>query len=208
MESRAKQRLTGAIILVALFVLLVPELLTGPRTTHPDAQVSGDEGMRSYTIDLDTQRAASNPMAPVPEPAVSLPPVPAPRNATPAPATTKSQPENVAATTTATRPAQQAAAQAPRTDVAQPATAAAKPPARPGSFVVQLGTFSKRENADRLVREMTAKGFAAFVAPTTSNGHELYRVRVGPTPDRASAEALAAELKRAGQSTSNVVPIT
>src|SRR5262245_30612796 len=30
MESRAKQRLTGAIILVALFVLLVPELLRGP----------------------------------------------------------------------------------------------------------------------------------------------------------------------------------
>ena len=31
MDSRAKQRLTGAVILVALFVLLVPELLTGPR---------------------------------------------------------------------------------------------------------------------------------------------------------------------------------
>ena len=33
MDSRAKQRLTGAVILVALFVLLVPELLTGPRVT-------------------------------------------------------------------------------------------------------------------------------------------------------------------------------
>jgi DedD protein len=72
---------------------------------------------------------------------------------------------------------------------------------------VQLGTFGKRENADRLVRDMSAKGFAAFVVPTTSNGHELYRVRVGPTRDRASAEALAAELKRAGQSGS-IVPIS
>ena len=61
-----------------------------------------------------------------------------------------------------------------------------------GSFVVQLGSFGSRENADRLVRDMTAKGFAAFVAPITSNGRELYRVRVGPTRDRASAEALAA----------------
>ena len=39
------------------------------------------------------------------------------------------------------------------------------------------------------------------------NGRELYRVRVGPTRDRASAEALAAELKRAGQSGS-IVPIS
>ena len=30
MDSRAKQRITGAVILVAAFVLLVPELLTGP----------------------------------------------------------------------------------------------------------------------------------------------------------------------------------
>jgi cell division septation protein DedD len=54
---------------------------------------------------------------------------------------------------------------------------------------------------------MTTKGFAAFVMPTTTNGHELYRVRVGPTHDRASAEALAAELRRAGQSGS-IVPIS
>ena len=72
---------------------------------------------------------------------------------------------------------------------------------------MQLGSFGSRENADRLVRDMTAKGFAAFVAPITSNGHELYRVRVGPTRDRASAEALAAELKRVGQSGS-IVPIS
>jgi DedD protein len=76
-----------------------------------------------------------------------------------------------------------------------------------GNFVVQLGTFGQRDNADRLVRDMTAKGFVAFVVPIKSNGHELYRVRVGPTRDRASAEALAAQLKRMGQS-STVVPIS
>jgi DedD protein len=75
------------------------------------------------------------------------------------------------------------------------------------SFAVQLGTFGKRENADRLARDMSAKGFAAFVVPTTTNGHELYRVRVGPTRDRESAEALAVQLKRIGQSGS-VVPIS
>src|SRR4051794_10841154 len=64
MESRAKQRLTGAIILVALFVLLVPELLTGPRDSHPAADSPSTEGMRRYTIDLDAPNAAGQPAAP------------------------------------------------------------------------------------------------------------------------------------------------
>jgi cell division septation protein DedD len=62
MDSRAKQRLTGAVILVALFVLLVPELLTGPRGRCARRRAT-DEGMRRYTIDLDASapsRAADN----------------------------------------------------------------------------------------------------------------------------------------------------
>jgi len=48
-----KERLTGAIIVVALLVLLVPELLTGPGSRAP-AKAEGAEGaqLRSYTIDL------------------------------------------------------------------------------------------------------------------------------------------------------------
>jgi len=218
MESRAKQRLTGAIILVALFVLLVPELLTGPRDAHPDSQPAGDEGLRRYTIELDSQRGAANPMAPASEPAVQLPPVAAPAE----PAGERAAPGEAAAPDVAQSPAQPAANPAvpasrpgigTEAPVAPPTSPAAQPPrgeparVQPGNFVVQLGTFSKRDNADRLVRDMIAKGFAAFVVPTTSNGHELYRVRVGPTRDRAAAEALAAELKRAGQSGS-IVPIS
>ena len=59
MDSRAKQRLTGAVILVALFVLLVPELLTGPRGADAPGSAA-EEGMRRYTIDLN----AANPPAP------------------------------------------------------------------------------------------------------------------------------------------------
>ena len=80
-------------------------------------------------------------------------------------------------------------------------------PASRGSFAVQLGTFGSRDNADRLVRDMTSKGFTAFVAPFTKEGHELYRVRVGPARDRAAAEALAGQLRRIGQSGS-IVPIS
>jgi DedD protein len=212
MESRAKQRLTGAIILVALFVLLVPELLTGPRDARPDAQAPDDEGLRRYTIELDAQRAAPNPMAPAPETAVALPPVATPMGETPQPATDVAAAEPRAASAVpATNPmAPVPAPSAARTEPAHVEPARPTTPGRaaePGTFVVQLGTFSKRDNADRLVRDMTARGFAAFVVPITTNGHELYRVRVGPTRDRAAAEALAAQLKRVGQDGS-IVPIS
>jgi DedD protein len=221
MDSRAKQRLTGAVILVALFVLLVPELLTGPKS--PSGHGAPEEaGLRRYTIDLNATSPGATPAA---QAEVTLPPV----AAAPAP-TDRAQPgeaavaprEALGAESEAPAPsgppeaepeptAQTAARQvdpapATRTSPAQsPVSASA--PAPKGSFVVQLGSFGSRDNADRLVRDMNAKGFNTFIAPITTNGRELYRVRVGPTRDRASAEALAARLKRVGQSGS-IVPIT
>jgi DedD protein len=229
MDSRAKQRLTGAVILVALFVLLVPELLRGPKNGAPPAETADEEGMRSYTIDLDAPAGSAQPMsAPASAPPVVLPPVaqnPASgteravpgetaRVETPAPAPAPATPvvTPMAATRETTNPAP--AASLPRPTAAPvastpPATTKPSAPAAvpKGSFVVQLGSFGSKDNADRLVRDMTAKGFNAFVAPITSGGRELYRVRVGPTRDRASAEALAAQLRRMGQ-TGSIVPIS
>jgi DedD protein len=221
MESRAKQRLTGAVILVALFVLLVPELLTGPRNSRPAAESAADEGLHRYTIDIDAQNATGQPTAPASRAApVALPPVAEPMGAAPglavpgeAAVPQAPPPNNTAASPAAApaTPAPTARAPAPAASVtpAPIETPRAPPSAAParGSFVVQLGSFGSRENAERLVRDMTVRGFTAFIAPITSNGRELYRVRVGPTRDRASAEALAAELKRAGQSGS-IVPIS
>jgi DedD protein len=211
MDSRAKQRLTGAVILVALFVLLVPELLKGPRGTEAPPGAPSDEGMRRYTIDLNasTPPARADNSAAL-EPAVVLPPVAEntqPRAApgeSAAPAGQPPEPAPVAAA--AAVPAKPMPAPATPVPVETPRPAIATPVER-GSFVVQLGSFGSRDNATRLVRDMTAKGFAAFVAPITSGGRELYRVRVGPTRDRASAEALAAQLRRVGQSGA-IVPIS
>jgi len=245
MDSRGKQRLTGAVILVALFVLLVPELLTGPRNAGGDAP--SEEGMRRYTIDLDAPTSGTQPTAPAnPAPAVSLPPVaesardaravpgeaaqpetPAPATsaapaptpvpsvvtpmaappqsavaATPAPATSAPKPASTTPPKPATNPAPTPTTV--RTETPKPAPTSPAANTR-GGFAVQLGSFVSRENAERLVREMNAKGFNAFLAPPIqSGGRELYRVRVGPTRDRASAEALATQLRRIGQNGSIV----
>jgi DedD protein len=232
MDSRAKQRLTGAVILVALFVLLVPELLTGPKNA-PSPATPSDEGLRRYTIDLNAP-APTNREAAAVDSTVSLPPgttATAPAAAEPPSGERVSPGESAApevvapaqGPATTPTPAATPAARAETPLPAAPATAATTPatrppearieaarPGRPGEprgFVVQLGSFSSRENAERLVRDMTARGFATFIAPITTNGRELYRVRVGPTRDRTSAEALATQLKRIGQSGS-IVPLS
>ena len=211
MDSRAKQRLTGAVILVALFVLLVPELLTGPRSADAPG-TAAEDGMRRYTIDLN----AANPSAPPPDAQVASPvALPQPASEEPlakpgdAAEPASAAPAAVGATPVAQAPPQvqvqqPAAAPAPLVEAPKPARAT---PVEPGSFAVQLGSFSSRDNADRLVRDMTAKGFAAFVAPIKSGDRMLYRVRVGPTRDRPQAEALAAQLRRIGQSGA-IVPIS
>ena len=231
MDSRAKQRLTGAVILVAVFVLFVPELLTGPGK-NTQADTPAEEGLRRYTIDLDAQAKPGQPVSGSNAPAVILPPVENAAQAALATPGESAAPEPVSpAPEGAAVPSAQAGnAVAPAPSAANSSTAASTPkptpapvarvePARPatettpaappekGSFAVQLGSFAARDNADRLVRDMTAKGFAAFVAPIKSNGRELYRVRVGPARDRPQAEALAAQLRRIGQ-TGSIVPIS
>ena len=60
MEERLKQRLTGAAILVALIVLIVPELFHGHLADRGGKAVSSSEGppMRSYLIDLEAAHSA------------------------------------------------------------------------------------------------------------------------------------------------------
>jgi cell division septation protein DedD len=70
-DSQFKQRVTGAVILVLLAVLLVPELLTGPKsrpsgpTSSATTQAQGDGApLRSYDIDLSDTPQAAPPAAP------------------------------------------------------------------------------------------------------------------------------------------------
>jgi len=215
-----KERLTGAIILVALLVLVVPELLTGPIRSAPRvaalARETGEPPLRSYTIDLgDESHArgattrASGPQQPAPLPsatsaestapapstapgASSAPEAPgAAAAAPPAPVDTRREPPPVA-------PA------APRTGGSAPPTGRAAAAAASAAWVVQLGSFASRENAERLAQQVRSQGFQASVSQGSS-GRRLYRVRVGAAHDRAGALALAQKLRALGHS-GTVVP--
>jgi DedD protein len=239
-DARVKERLTGAIILVALLVLLVPELLSGPAPSAATAAPSSADGqrMRSYTIDLahdlgddaPSRRAGSAVALPAPRPAVpesnpvATPPSGSSTDEPAGDANGDRAPPSVSPPDGATRAA---AVEAPttaapaRSPAAAPLPSASPPrsvsPSREsraasseqegrGGWAVQVGSFASRENAERLARELKGKGFESHVNESSGNGKRLWRVRVGPEPDRASAVALGARLHASGQSGS-VVPM-
>jgi len=79
------------------------------------------------------------------------------------------------------------------TEPAKP-VAVEKPPAPPAvtaGFAVQLGSFSKSENAMGLRDKLVARGYAVFVKSSGS----ATKVYVGPQPDRAAAEKMLKKLR-------------
>jgi DedD protein len=71
-------------------------------------------------------------------------------------------------------------------------------PASAQGWVVQLGSFASRANAERLAAELRGRGYSGFVSEYRGAGRVLFRVRVGPEQDRARAEAIAQRLARDG----------
>lgn len=69
-----------------------------------------------------------------------------------------------------------------------------KPSSNVTLYKVQVGAFSKRENADNQLKAVKAKGFDAFI--TQVDG--LYKVQVGAYSVKANAEAQLAKVKAAG----------
>lgn len=69
-----------------------------------------------------------------------------------------------------------------------------KPASNGTLYRVQVGAYSKKENADNQLKAVKAKGFDAFI--TQVDG--LYKVQVGAYSVKANAEAQLAKVKAAG----------
>lgn len=207
MDEQLKARLIGGAVLVVLVVLLVPEILSGRKSTAPDpAAVAETRGTRTYTIDLGG--GAPVEVTAKPEPAQAVPEAKTRTEAAPSP---EAKPEPAATTEPVEKPAAAAApATVAKSDAsdARPAVEPARSPAEApvrtvapaakGGWAVQVGAFGSADAAGKLVKELDAAGFEAYVAPVTRAGKTLHRVRVGPEAERAGADQLAARLKARG----------
>jgi DedD protein len=95
-------------------------------------------------------------------------------------------------------------------------TAAAKPKATAKTeqkipaakaWVVQLGSFSDKVNANKLVSKLQAQGFKAYTKTTQTDKGPLIRVLVGPELKRTDAETTANKLRQQLSLHSIIVPM-
>jgi DedD protein len=201
METRLKERLTGAAILVALIVLVVPELFHGQRPdVAANASSSSGEGppVRSYTIDLSNGPARTAPLQST-DSAGEITASPMPANG----GSAASAPD--AAPVASVPKPKPAVAPAPSFAPApSPASHAAAKTASASSWGVQLGLFASRENAERLMHSAQGKGFPVSVSDPDGKG--LYHVVAGGLPDRAAAQTLQGRLQTQGFQAALVAP--
>jgi DedD protein len=231
MDRRLKERLVGATILVAVIVLVVPELLSGPKHSALPPLAAGlpTTATRSVSVDLATNRATAEPEAgaasqaapaaanPAPDAAASSTPAAnGASSATSAGArSTDAEPAPASAPSIATLKAQNGAQPPLETSASSPkssATTSRSPGPEETSaaprhaWAVQLGSFASKANAERLVHQLQASGGSFYVAPGGSGSALRYRVRMGPLADRGAAERALAKLKAQGHAATIVTP--
>lgn len=201
-EHTFKQRIVGAIVLVALAVIFIPMILPGHRDLGFNDAGSPippkpAELENLKVLELEKPQPAPAPRkivrTPIDERSPEMPAIeeqptaeaitpPAPETQKPEPETPKPEPETPTQTTET--PA------TPRMDEPEPAPATASK-----AWAVQVGSFTQRENAMKLRDKLRSKGFKSFVEQITSAGKTFYRVRVGPEVSRDKAEALQKDLQ-------------
>lgn len=211
MEVRVRERLVGALVLVAIVVLVVPAILKG-RGTEPaeppgaqtrrvevpigNAPAAEDPGLVPETVLPDAMPEAVPAVQPPATEAVVRPPA---KTADREAAAPRPAPPAASATTAASPPSPKPAVEQPQAAKAAPPPPAARQASPTQSaWAVQLGAYSTRDKADRFVADLKKRGFSAFVLEYRASGKVLYRVRVGPEQDRSRAEAIAARLAKEG----------
>ncbi|MGY3264063.1 SPOR domain-containing protein [Lysobacter sp. HA35] len=199
----------------ALGTRTVHRVRIGPFVTSADAEaarlaagrVRSDVNAKVVVLDADTatptKPAATTTAIASTAPAVTTAPLPAAR-ATPGRTTPSTDATSTTLTAGTQRPAPAATTPPkpttpPAPPAATPAPAAATvattaPAASSVGFAVQLGAFADADEATRLRDRARNAGFPAFVEKVHTDHGDLSRVRVGPVPDRAAADALRAQV--------------
>lgn len=215
MDRALKERIVGAVVLVAFAVLIVPVFLDGSvESTQTVTEVvtlpgQNDQPRKQQTIVLERDRNDPVPAVqtklPAKEPAVAAEsPTLAPEKP---PVKNETRAEKQTAVARAqTEPADKKAApeKAPSPQ-SKPTEKPAQAASATGMWAVQLGSFSNRDNAERLAANLRGEGYAAFLSRLGTDGGELHRVRIGPQKNRDDAESVAAKLTDSGHQ-GQVVP--
>jgi len=219
MERQLKERLVGAAVLIAVAVIMVPEMFSGSGSRDPvgnaatasDASASSDPGqVKTYRIELqhrDTASVSSESAAQVSPvvadtradaAAANTPPAPAPS----AEAASSSSIPQASSSSSAARAARSASSVVPaiRESTASSASSHAQATpvasATPGGWSIQIGSFATESAAKQVQANVRSEGFSAYLSSVTVGGKVWHRVRVGAYTDKDAAQTALSKLKR------------
>ncbi|MES9882486.1 MAG: SPOR domain-containing protein [Sedimenticola sp.] len=182
-----KKRLVGATVLVSLVVIFVPMLLENEPMvsggiTESNIPPRPDTDFTSRVLPLESENLAMPPATAVPSVGVvTAAPLGQPA-ATPPAAVPKVIPL-VAQVAEKPQPAPQPQPQPQPTPPVEQRVGLS-------AWVVQVGSFSKRDNAARVETQLKSEKFPAFIEQISIDGNDFFRVKVGPEIDRELAEEL------------------
>ncbi|WP_043238137.1 SPOR domain-containing protein [Stutzerimonas azotifigens] len=192
LDRGLKQRIVGALVLVALAVIFVPMLFNrGNDLRHVSVEAPPMPEMPA-TPDIQVQPVE----VPEPEPEPALEPEPELEPLPDEPLTADAPPPVRAPDRPIEAPAQPAQ---PIQPAPAPAPAPAPEPERrldrndlPVSWSVQLASLSSRENAEALQATLRKQGYNAYIRSVDG----MNRVFVGPLVERSEADRLRDQLQK------------
>ncbi|MGX2088530.1 SPOR domain-containing protein [Xanthomonas axonopodis pv. maculifoliigardeniae] len=161
MDTALKQRLIGAIVLVALAVIFLPMLVKGPAPSSgvadvpleaPAAPANGEFETRELPLVTPGNAPAGG--------ALGMAGAPAPVQNNP----------NAA-------------------DLAAPSSTPSAPEVAAGNYAVNFGAYATSADADAVIARLKQAQLPGFSEKTQINGRPAWRVRVGPYADQAQAES-------------------
>jgi len=209
-ETNIKQRLTGAIVLIALAVIFLPLILDGQKKKQilesqvPDKPISGE----IILVNIDQQKrqqaktSQANVKAEVEGNSVESEIINKKEAITEIILPTKSssnvsnsESSNVSKTIKMPNPVlSKSLEKGNPTVVAKERTN--RPNYQSSAFVIQVGSFGNQANADKLISKLKKAGFKAYGKNGRSKGKSLHRVFVGPELKRSGAESKLSKLNK------------
>ncbi|KXS36914.1 MAG: DedD protein [Halomonadaceae bacterium T82-2] len=202
MKYGMRERVSGAVILLALGVIFIPMLFDEPpaRDPRPEPALSIEQPVEVEQAPV-AEPAPPSSLGQIQSPQAGGEPAPAPSTAADndkaSPASTGGEsdagagsgdkPDPIAELARNAQVHQQPAAGEP---AAEPEKR--EPAPRAGEWAVQVGSFGEPGNAERLEKKLDAQGFNAYRRPRDNN---LTSVYVGPFATSEAGEKARTELK-------------